>query len=90
MKTNDLPECCIIDIGLHSPSQVQKELHYLGYRWASGSSLLTLSYPNITCYKKIGNYIFYGADLQEVKDKNPNLIVIQFENFCNTKRLYED
>ena len=90
MKISDLPKHCIIDIGLHSPSQVQKELHYLGYTWASGSSLLTLSYPNITCYEKVGNFIFYGSDLQKMKDKNPDVIVIQFENFINTKRLYED
>ena len=90
MKTSDLPERCIIDIGLKSPMEVQKELHYLGYTWASGASLLTLSYPNITCYKKIRNLIFYGTNLQDVKDKNPNLIVIRFENFSNTKRLYED
>jgi hypothetical protein len=90
MKTSDLPERCIIDIGSNSPMEIQKELHYLGYTWASGASLLTLTYPNITCYKKVGNYIFYAGDLQELKNKSPNFIVIKFENFSNTKRLYDD
>lgn len=90
MKTNDLPERCIIDIGLNSPSEIQRELHYLGCIWASNESLLKLSYPNITCYRKEGTYIFYGTDLQEVRNAFPDLIVISFKNFTNTKRLYYD
>jgi hypothetical protein len=90
MKTSDLPEHCIINIGLNSPMEVQRELHYLGCTWASGASLLTLTYPSITCYRKEGNYIFYGTDLQEVRNKFPDYIVISLENFSNTKRLYDD
>ena len=90
MKINDLPEHCIIDIGSKSPMEIQRELHHLGYSWGSGASLLKLSYPNIKCYKKEGNFIYYGTDLQNVKDKNPNFIVIHFDNFSNIKRLYDD
>lgn len=90
MKTSDLPEHCIIDIGSKSPMEIQRELHHLGYSWGSGASLLKLSYPNIKCYKKEGNFIYYGTNLDVLKSRYPNLIVIQFENFSNTKRLYED
>lgn len=90
MKINDLPERCIIDIGSNSPMEIQRELHYLGYSWGSGASLLTLTYPSITCYKKEGNFIYYGTDLNDLKIKFPDYFVISLENFSNTKRLYDD
>lgn len=90
MKINDLPERCIIDIGSKSPMEIQRELHHLGYSWGSGASLLRLSYPNIKCYKKEGNFIYYGTNLDVLKNRFPDYFVISLENFSNTKRLYDD